>query len=620
MNNASSPSIQPDNTSVEATYSSEDASPRQSGLGSIAQPESIAELNSHAANTVYTPLKDSEIRLVLLHAAGADEPLKCTVFNVVHAAAHPYEPLSYVWGTQADPAGIILNGVDWKVTRNLYGALLQLRSPHADRILWIDALAINQCCIPERNAQVLKIRDIYASGSTTIIWLTFKECSSIKFLFQLFALVQQGLELSTWVAKRVRNERGGVLSLLFKVSRLGYWSRIWIVQEIMYSNSALLVYGDSQVPYLPFLAFWRSAMEALKQHMSSQEMYEPNISIVFTTLSEGFFGPEALPRLGSGLEKKYLTLERWYQLQGVLKSTDRRDIIFGLYGCFSPEIRRIIRVDYSIPVRQLFIEFTQIIIMQTRSLDILPRKPAEDTLPSWVPHYQGGAKKYDWDSTHTACSSIPFFVRFADDGYVLQAKGICFALVQESTESYHHDPVGETSYAGFFNRSFNCARPEHLQAAWSTCISAIVSLGVPIDNEALLVSFISAYAKEELSIDIFQSVRDAVIKQEISATDWEKVFVDTGLFRHHEQRLFSFTEWSHRNEPEKVAGYGLGHFRLKKGDKLCVLFGCSEPVILRQVHDYHILIGSAFVPGYMKGKAVRGIEVGTEEPVDFFIH
>jgi hypothetical protein len=61
-----------------------------------------------------------------------------------------------------------------------------------------------------------------------------------------------------------------------------------------------------------------------------------------------------------------------------------------------------------------------------------------------------------------------------------------------------------------------------------------------------------------------------------------------------------------------VAGYGIGSDQIEIGDKLCVLLGCTEPVILREVGSHTILIGDAFVPGYVDGKAVRGREAGTE--------
>lgn len=49
---------------------------------------------------------------------------------------------------------------------------------------------------------------------------------------------------------------------------------------------------------------------------------------------------------------------------------------------------------------------------------------------------------------------------------------------------------------------------------------------------------------------------------------------------------------------------GMGPPRLQKGDIVCVFLGCSCPLIIRKENDHYILVGEAFVKGYMYGKAV----------------
>jgi hypothetical protein len=62
---------------------------------------------------------------------------------------------------------------------------------------------------------------------------------------------------------------------------------------------------------------------------------------------------------------------------------------------------------------------------------------------------------------------------------------------------------------------------------------------------------------------------------------------------------------------------GLGPETLKEGDKICVLLGCSMPVILRKVENHYIYIGEAFIDGYMFGKAIEELEQGKHELEDF---
>ncbi|ORX93677.1 hypothetical protein BCR34DRAFT_441785, partial [Clohesyomyces aquaticus] len=53
---------------------------------------------------------------------------------------------------------------------------------------------------------------------------------------------------------------------------------------------------------------------------------------------------------------------------------------------------------------------------------------------------------------------------------------------------------------------------------------------------------------------------------------------------------------------------GLAPADTEKGDNICVLFGCSVPVILRrreQKSPSYKLIGECFVDGFMDGKAME---------------
>jgi hypothetical protein len=58
--------------------------------------------------------------------------------------------------------------------------------------------------------------------------------------------------------------------------------------------------------------------------------------------------------------------------------------------------------------------------------------------------------------------------------------------------------------------------------------------------------------------------------------------------------------------------YGLSPKETKEGDIVCVLFGCSVPVVLRKVKQgrgrpkYFKMIGECFVYGMMDGEAVAG--------------
>jgi hypothetical protein len=67
--------------------------------------------------------------------------------------------------------GIFVNDKEFKIGENLFQALRHLRQPSASRMLWIDAICINQSDISERNQQVQQMADVYTRAHRVIAWI-----------------------------------------------------------------------------------------------------------------------------------------------------------------------------------------------------------------------------------------------------------------------------------------------------------------------------------------------------------------------------------------------------------------------------------------------------------------
>ena len=85
--------------------------------------------------------------------------------------AHLYEALSYVWGSASNPQSIRIDGHHFPVTANLHAALLCLRDAYLERLIWVDAICINQGDDAEKATQVQLMARIYAQARNVIVWL-----------------------------------------------------------------------------------------------------------------------------------------------------------------------------------------------------------------------------------------------------------------------------------------------------------------------------------------------------------------------------------------------------------------------------------------------------------------
>ncbi|KAE9373799.1 hypothetical protein N431DRAFT_315753, partial [Stipitochalara longipes BDJ] len=50
--------------------------------------------------------------------------------------------------------------------------------------------------------------------------------------------------------------------------------------------------------------------------------------------------------------------------------------------------------------------------------------------------------------------------------------------------------------------------------------------------------------------------------------------------------------------------FGLGNENLEPGDTICIILGCSAPVVLRRKTDHYVLVADTLIPKFMAGEAV----------------
>lgn len=159
-------------------------------------------MSSSQDTFAYQPLstlsyEEFETRLIRLHPGGFNDRIYCTIYHAIILNWRPppeYTALSYVWGDAKKTKPIQLGyqqlltsetpctwppapslGVDCykslQITTNLETALRHLRSRSSERILWVDAICINQSDREECFSQVKHMGRVYKKAKEVRIWL-----------------------------------------------------------------------------------------------------------------------------------------------------------------------------------------------------------------------------------------------------------------------------------------------------------------------------------------------------------------------------------------------------------------------------------------------------------------
>jgi hypothetical protein len=109
-------------------------------------------------------------RLIRLKGS-VKKQLTCEIFETSLDKAPPFEAVSYAWDAQTLDRSIKCNGQHTLVTQNCEAALRQLRFTMFPRVLWIDAICIDQTSLEERNQQVQLMGDIYERAKQVLVWI-----------------------------------------------------------------------------------------------------------------------------------------------------------------------------------------------------------------------------------------------------------------------------------------------------------------------------------------------------------------------------------------------------------------------------------------------------------------
>jgi Heterokaryon incompatibility protein (HET) len=180
----------------------------------------------------YSPLSPGpdNIRLLrLMPHKNERADIQCELFEYSlqdsGEGTHLYEALSYVWGSSDKPRSISINKHDLPVTVNLHAALLRLRDRFFERIVWVDAVCINQANTQEQGHQVQLMAKIYSKASRVIVWLGEATHDSDTALEEIRVAASKGSANSSNNA----TTQQAILALLQRP----WFQRIWVREQTL---------------------------------------------------------------------------------------------------------------------------------------------------------------------------------------------------------------------------------------------------------------------------------------------------------------------------------------------------------------------------------------------------
>jgi len=214
-----------------------------------------------------------------------------------------YEALSYCWGEIGDNLPtILLHGHTFEVTKNLHGALFRLRRHTEPRLLWVDAVCINQKDVQECNSQVVLMDQIYRRATSVVIWLgdpIMVDGKDIWSIPPLLEAAQKGLKrtelpirhgIKDWVKFVLSNDWttngdlmdkrwNAIIKGLILLLQRPWFLRTWIIQEAALAKHAIVVCGNNWVSWDDFYRALSYAVDLSYFSSTVPEMYSSARSI-----------------------------------------------------------------------------------------------------------------------------------------------------------------------------------------------------------------------------------------------------------------------------------------------------------------------------------------------------
>jgi hypothetical protein len=595
---------------------------------------------------------ESTFRLLTLLPGPKGSQPRCTLsVNTWQDGHNSYEALSYVWGDSEARRLIILDGKIFQVTENLFSALNHLRFEDRPRVLWIDAICIDQDSIKERNHQVASMGEIYGNCREVVIWLGDKDNeteSVVDFIKSTFEEIEQTVTASPQYRNTADITRlypfhleEYMIKRLFRLDLLAgwrcfghflqrpWWTRAWIVQEFVNAPEATFHIGEFEMDWtlisaLIIVLFNSGAIRLLSGVLSGASNRTVNAAhyLVYTRLDR----QDYKSRANSSTSKQSLS-QIGYSFMIMLRGqtarscSDPRDKVYSVLSMADASISKALLPDYSKPARWTHVAAVRTYINISKRLDILGCNTGarHENYPSWCP---------DWNTRHgqilalqphksvyNTSGTTEAVVTFSKDESTIYLKGFLICSVvdncfQDSREPFSYQENDEIP--SDWDIKLMAQKLQHLKSPYD----APPSKDDPVFSayESELGEHFNTVAATLVAGFWYSYNSFPLVKTDTKTGEWwpegkkERFLFEAGQRTAYRTVVLC--------DDEKL---GLAPDQAENGDEIWIFMGARTPFVLRKLDEMdgnkkvRRFIGSAYVHGVMKGEAMEDLEKGKYE-------
>lgn len=563
----------------------------------------------------YKPLGQGQLRILKLFPGEFDDPLWGRLDHCRFDPPHTlptYEALSYAWGNQDNPetltlvgnslvslANLTLRPDTTDITRehslhigqNLASALRDLRSTSETRIIWCDAVCINQQDLPERAVQVERMEDIFRHADRVVVWLA-PDNDHLSHAMRMLDDIGCHIELDA------KNNPGMIEGMddimrddylvpfsiydwqcVVDLISLPWFSRVWVRQEIsLANNSATIASGRHQLLWSKF----SSAMYYLEVKLKWDEIavkadQRPSMTTVARNVWN-LFDSKSYPHNSWAIIKK---------MDGC-QCTDPRDRIYSIIGL---QHDLDIHIDYGKPVKEVYADWALGYYKYHSSLAFLSRCEMASS-PSWVPDLDNPLSLWLHVNSASAGRCKGYFDLLPDKSSKLLATRC--GIVSQHTSTMPQEPNSEViqdTLESWVRQLF----PGGFQSCDSLAMNDLataVTGGRAVEHRSKWGKFSMLDVQRVLLQNSAEPTLSGHRRSPILPTlvaEFKNLLPNAAVFATNEGH------------------FGLGSGAACEGDEIFVVLGCRFPILMRLVADSkYIIVGPCYIPHLSHGEAILG--------------